>query len=449
MIKDFIRKHLGGNESLRRQAIFSGNWLFTKSVLLGGLDLIKTAMFARVLSATDYGVMALAVMTTGFLESFTTLALGPIIVRDGDDIEKRLRFYWGMKIVRGIILFFLAWYTAVPISIYYKNASLVWIIRFISISFLLDGLAGFGREMCFRKMDFKKISIYEIAASSIVLITGIFFLLFLRNIWALALYAVINSFFQFCISYIIYPWRIRIGFSKTILKYVISFGGAVIVINILNYAFSNIDRATVGKLIGIEQLGFYARGNFLALIPATYIASTLAPIFLPAFKKIADDPTRLRKAFLKVLGIYILLFGFASFILFVFSRTFVLIIYGEKWLPVLPVFRILLIFGIFKGVVTICPPVFFLKGRPWFGTLSTFISVAIFGLLCIPMTKAYQTTGTAWAVVIGGIIGHVIAIIFAYKLLLSPPTGSAESNEQKIISDAPSGFAKDYSEESN
>jgi O-antigen/teichoic acid export membrane protein len=88
-------------------------------------------------------------------------------------------------------------------------------------------------------------------------------------------------------------------------------------------------------------------------------------------------------------------------------------------LPLLPAFQILIIFGVSKGIVTVCPPVFFIAGKPWLITLSAAVMALLFGGMCIPMTVAYGINGTAWSVVMAAVSAHAISIVLAVYLLTS------------------------------
>ena len=417
MTKGSIWCHLGGGNSLRRRTIFGSGCLLARSIALGGIDLIRTVVFVRILAPDDYGLMALTTMATGFLNSFTFLGLEVLIQRDGDNYRERLPYYWTIKAFRGLLLLILAYSIAAPIAKYYNNPQLIPLIRFLGLSFLFAGCSGFGQEVCQRTMNFSKSMRYEVVGSIVVLIVGIICLFALRNVWALALYTVFTAAAQCVTSYLMFHWRPNIRFSRDIGRQVLVFSGSIIMINILNYIFNNFDRGVIGKLLDLQQLGYYARANFLALIPATYFVTIMAPVFMPAFRPIVDDPVRLKRAFLKVLVIYTLFYSCVGTGLFIFAEPFILILYGKKWLPVLPVFRILLIYGISKGIMSVCPSIFFLKGKPWLISLSTFVMVGCFCVLCIPATIKFHLIGTAWSVVIAALISHGISLILVFTLM--------------------------------
>lgn len=416
-----VRDLLGGPGSLRRRTIFGGNWLLGKSIATGLLDFAKTAVFARVLMEYDYGLMALAVMATGLLESFTSTGIEIQIQRDDEEWERNLPAYWTVKCVRGVVLFGLAWLGAPLLAAYYEDPQLTGLVRLLGTVFIFNGLSGFGREVRQRLMRFRAVAVADVTASAVVLAIGLVLLFTLRDVWVLALYNVLVAAGQFVVSYVLHPWRPRLRHDPVVLRKVLVFAGAIIGIQALNYLFGNLDRAVIGKFFDIGQLGFYARGHFLALLPTIYFANVVSPVFLPAFREIAHDPRRLRAAFLKTLGLYTILFAALGGGLFLFSRLFVLVVYGPDWLPVLPYFRVLLLFGVSKGVVTLLPTVFFLKEKPWLITLSTALMAGIMGLLLFPLIDRYGILGAAWAVTAAGVFSHLLSLAMALWLLRLPP----------------------------
>ena len=419
-----LQRLLGDPESLRRRTISGSRWLFLKSAVQGLVDLAKTAVFVRVLQPHDYGVMELAMMAVGLLEAFSTLGLDIMIQREGDDYQNRLKPYWTIKLVRGVALASLAWVAAIPLAAFYERAELVPLVRLMALSFLFNGLAGFGREIRQRQMAFGAVALVESLRSLLVFLIGLGLLFWLRDVWALAAYTVLTAFSLMVTSYILHPWRPGFRLDRSILRGVAAFSGSIVAINALNYLFNNFDRGLIGKLMSTEQLGYYGRGYFLALVPVVYLFNVISPVYLPAFRQVADDPAKWRRAFGKT---FLAVSGLAAGIgalCFLFSKLIVLTIYGEKWLPALPVFQILLIFSVSKGMVSICAPVFFLKGKPWLITLAAAVMVAAFGALCVPLTLAYQTAGTAWAVVLSGVASHALSFVLAFRLLSSPPPRS-------------------------
>jgi len=431
-VKSFILGHLGGKQSLRRRTIFGGGWMAVRHFSLAAVEIVKTVVFARILDAYAYGVMALVTMAVSFLDSFTTLGIEMVVIRDNDDYRKKLDYYWTIKAIRGVSLFLAAWVFAPLFASLYDKQELITLIRFMSVTFLFDGFSGFGREVYQRTMAFARGAGYEIAASTAAICAGIIVLFQTHSVWALAATSVFLSMGRFAASYALFPWVPRFRFNRDALKIVFTFGVSIIGMNALHYLFNNFDKAIIAKMYDLEQLGFYARANFLALLPATYLANAIAPVFLPSMRTIAGDPVRLKSAFYKATAAYSVMFGVIGLCLFVFARPFVLFLYGDQWLAVVPLFQIMIVFGTVKSMTGVCPTILILKGKPWVMTITAAVMVGVFCGLCIPMMNFIGLYGIAWSLVIAGVLSNGLAMVFSIRSLRSQ---RPESGAQRPVID--------------
>jgi len=423
----------GEEGSLRRRTIDGGQWSLLRSALQASVDLVRTMIFSRILFPDDYGLMALAMVAFFFLESLSAIGVDIQILRDRSTDQRRLDVYWTVRFFRGLILAVLMWVIAAPMADYYHRPELAGIIQFLSLFFLLKGVASFGREIRQRDMQFRTLAIVDSAASLFVLAAGLGSLFWFQNVWALAVYMVLETLVFAGTSYFLYPRRPRIRFDRGIAKEVLVFSGSIISITMLNYFFNNYDKGVIGKLLGIEALGYYARAYFLATVPVIYFTDVLAPVVLSSLRNIGTDRARFRVAFWKLslgIGSLCLSIGLAFFS---FSEELIRILYGERWLPILPVFHILLIFGVSKGLISVLPTLFFLEGKPWIITLTSFVMTAIFGLSCIPMTLSLGLEGMAWTIVFSAVTSHTLSFGIALYLLYGGERGEKRAGVERIL----------------
>ncbi len=416
-LKYILEPILGEKSSLRRQTIFGSNWLIFRSAVQAVADLVKTMIFSRILFPEDYGLMALAMIAFGLLESFSATGLEVKIQSDAECDDTKLNVYWTIKFARGLLLAVLTWFAAFPLAYYYGRPELVYVVRFLSLVFLARGLAGFGREIRQRNMEFKAVAITESIATIAVLISGLVVLLWVKDVWALAAYTVLESVALLVTSFLLHPMRPKIQFSKKIFRGVAVFSGSIIAINVLNYFFTNYDKGIVGKLLGIDMLGYYARAYFLAVMPAFYFANSIMPVILAVLRQAADDDLRLRNLFWKMFAALSSMSLLIGAVAYIFADDVVLFVYGDRWIPVVSFFKILLIFGISKCIVNIFPTLFYVRGKPWLIIIPTLIMVIIFGIICLPLTRLYGLEGTSWSVVVAAIISHVTAFFICFHQL--------------------------------
>ncbi len=401
---------LGEPGSLRRRTLSGGNWMLLRSVAVAGTDVIRAAVFARVLFPQDYGLMALATMVIGFLESFSATGIEFLIMREREEPVCKLPVYWTIMMTRGGILAILGSILAFPVAQFYHHPDLVPIICVLSLTFLIRWVGGFGHELRQRSMDFKQVALADTITALTELLISLALLLIFRTVWALVAYALIHATATTICSYVLHPWRASVQFDRVIVRSVLIFSSTVIGINLCNYFFTSFDVGVIGQLLDIEQVGLYARASFLALLPVTYLANVLAPVFLPVIGNIRNDPHRRSKAFLKILLAHIAFYGTIGVLMILLSKPILLLIYGERWLGVLGPFRILILYGISKAITSVSSMTLFAMDRPWIVTALTAMMACLFAILCIPLTRIWGIQGTAGAVAISGMLSHLASI---------------------------------------
>lgn len=405
-----LRALLGEQGSLRRQTLSGGNWMLLRSVTTAGADVVRAAVFARVLFPQDYGLMALATLVIGFLESFSATGIELMIMRERDDPRHRFPAYWTIMMIRGGFLTILGCILAFPLAYFYHRPDLVPVICVLSLTIMIRWMGGFGRELRQKMMAFKQVAIVDTIMAAVELLISLILLLIFRSVWALVAYALLHAIATAVTSYALYPWRPSFRLERSIVHSVLIFSSSVIGINACNYFFISFDVAVIGHILDVEQVGLYARASFLSLLPVTYLANVLAPVFLPVMGNIGNDPCRRRAAFWKILLAHIVFYGLIGILMVFLSEPILMLVYGERWLGALEAFRIMIVYGVSKAIASVSSMTLFALDRPWMVTVSSAMMAGVFAILCIPLTKTWGIEGTAGAVVIAGVLSHLTAI---------------------------------------
>jgi O-antigen/teichoic acid export membrane protein len=66
-----------------------------------------------------------------------------------------------------------------------------------------------------------------------------------------------------------------------------------------------------------------------------------------------------------------------------------------------------------KAIASVASMTLFTLDRPWMVTVSSAMMAGMFAILCIPLTRIWGIEGTAGAVVVSGILSHLVAITMA------------------------------------
>jgi lipopolysaccharide exporter len=164
--------------------------------------------------------------------------------------------------------------------------------------------------------------------------------------------------------------------------------------------FMHGDDLFVGKLLGVVALGFYTMAYKIGNMITTELVDSLRRVFFPAFSSLQNNIAMLRRAYLTTYHITTAIGGVFSVGLFWLAPEFVSVLLGEKWLPVIPVLRVLAIWGGVQMLSTNTAPLFRAVGRPdWWAKVQA-LKFSLLAVLIYPLSVKFGILGTAFAVLI-------------------------------------------------
>jgi O-antigen/teichoic acid export membrane protein len=137
-------------------------------------------------------------------------------------------------------------------------------------------------------------------------------------------------------------WRPGKPLKSSGVRSMLAFGGNLTGFRLVNYFSRNLDNILIGRYWGSQELGLYAKAYQLVLLPIQQINNPVNNVALPALCSLQDDPEKYCRYYYKAillistLGMPIVCFMFAA------ADKVILLMLGEQWLGVVPIFRFLM-----------------------------------------------------------------------------------------------------------
>jgi O-antigen/teichoic acid export membrane protein len=269
-------------------------------------------------------------------------------------------------------------------------------------------------------MDFRTLALFGLAVSAVNLLAAAIAAFLLHSVWALVIGALAGSVAALLLSYLVHPFRPRWRFSRERARELWGFGKFLTASSIVNYALTQGDDAYVGKFLGTESLGFYQLAYRLSNLPATSISQVLSQVTLPAYSAMQHDLGRLRATYLRMLKLTALVaFPIAAGLL-VLAPVIVGVLYGAKWMPMVPAFQILCLFGLERAIGATSSPIFLALGKPDIGLRVLTVKLIAMALCIVPLTAGYGIAGTSVAVTLSAIVVQSALVPVVGKSLQIP-----------------------------
>lgn len=186
----------------------------------------------------------------------------------------------------------------------------------------------------------------------------------------------------------------------------VAFGADLTGFNFANFFARNLDNILIGRYWGGVQLGLYERAYKLLLFPLTQITNPLSRVMVPALSRMATEPERYRRAYLRVmrLVLFATLPGVAVSI--AMADTLIPFLLGAQWSESAPIFAALGFAGLVQPLNNPAGWLFVSQGRSreflYWGVATAAFAVSAFAI------------GIAW-----GALG--VAIAYAISEYIKTP----------------------------
>jgi O-antigen/teichoic acid export membrane protein len=376
-----------------------------------------TIVLARLLMPEMFGIMAMAESVVRIIYVLQEMGFGQAYIqrRDTDKEDQIASVNTTFLISYGLnfAVFIPCQLFAPDISNMLDMPDLLPVLRVLVFIFLITPFTDIQVLMLQKELSFGKLSIAEIVhgISHVMISCCLAFLGY--GVWSLV-FGTLGSRVLFAILLLRQTgWRPITIFNIKIAKELFSFGKYIWCLGMLSAAGRFFDKAIVGKFWGVNNLGYYNLSLSLCHLLVELIDKLIHTISFPVFSMRNQDKDALenaiRVALMNVTNIaFPIGFGLISI-----SHLFVPIVYGEKWMPIVPLVNVLAIYTIVQCVTPITGNVLKAVGKPQsLLYLSLFHHILLFSLFLL--FKNYETIGICYAVVItvttSGVISFLLII---------------------------------------
>ena len=370
-------------------------------------------VLARLLAPQDFGLMAMALVVTCFIDLFKDMGTVASIIQKSDVDDDLLSSLFYLNLLFGVFCGSVLALFAGPLSRFYGDPRLVDILRVLGATFFITSASLVKKALMERNMMFDKIAKVELASVFIHGVSAIVFAYFGWGVWSLVLGALAASLASTILYWLSIPWHPILHFKWSDITPVLYFSMNLSGAQTLAYVMTNIDKLIVGRYLGASALGYYDLARRLLSIPGSTVSDVLNRVLFPGFSKIKDDNIQLKEKYLRACGAISIITFPVLCGLWVMAKPVILVVFGSKWEPVVPLIQVLTPVAIMLSLaVSTGPMIFLTKGR----TDLLFKWHIVVGIIS---TLGY-VAGLRWGIN-GVAIGYLISqIILTYPIFSIP-----------------------------
>jgi len=330
------------DESLTTKALRGLKWTYASTLAIAALQVVYTAIMARLLAPEAFGIVAMAGVMLRFVTYFAQLGVGQAIVQKKELTDEDVRVAFTVSVLLGA-LFFVFVYAAAPLATHIMpQEALVPILQVLAFSFVLNGLSSISVNLMKRDLKFRELMFIEIIAFTIGYgLFGIGAALSGLGVWSLVIATLSYSLITVFLSYPFAKHGVLPLVRWESLKPLVSFGGRVSTISFFEFIGSSLDTLTIGRLLGSKPLGIYNRAYMLVNLPIYNLTTSMSKVLFPSFSRIQAERDKLQLAYLSAITIVGALITPACVGISMTAREIVPVVLGPNWAQAIPVLSIL------------------------------------------------------------------------------------------------------------
>jgi len=316
-------------------------WFTSSSALWQAFSWVFTVYLARVLAPEDYGVMALAGAFHPYLLLLATLKLDLWYVQRSEvdkDVEKTA---FTLVMALAVMVSVFCMLTASQVAVFMEDERVKDVFLVMAISFLLKGLSAVPEAKLKRELNFKPIALMNISVGFLRQVLTLVLAIEGYGYWALMIGQLFGDFLSTIWLNVASPIKFGFKFDRSLSREALKFGGLTAGGIIFWAGGTKIDDLLVGKMLGVEFLGFYSMAYMLAELPLSKMNAFMSSILLSYFSKLKDNREVLLKSYLDVTRGMSLIIVPGLFGMAIVAPELIPLMIGEKWTPIIPMFQVM------------------------------------------------------------------------------------------------------------
>ena len=390
----------------------SGFRMFTRV-----LSFLKTAVLARALTPSQFGIFGIATLVLAFLEMIAETGINIILIQSRRKIDEYISSAWMISIIRGIFISLFIIILLPLITSFFNTPNASNILLLISIVPFIRGFINPSEIKYQKDLKFHYEFWFRTAIFAFDAMVAIIFVTLTHSVYSLVWGLMAGALLEVALSFILVRPLPGLHINKNYFNEIFHKGKWVTAYGIFNYVPQKGDSLTVGKVMGVASLGIYEMAYSISTLPISEITDVVSKVVFPVYAKIVNDKKRLKAAFIKSTSIIAMLTIALGAILFLFPSQIVNVVLGDKWLSAIPVLRVLVVYGVLRAISGSASALFLGAGKQNYVTQMTFLRFAGLAITIYPLVRMFGLVGAGYSALISVLVEIPVIVHYVVKVL--------------------------------
>lgn len=330
-----------------------------------GIQFIVTIVIARALLPSDFGVVGLLTVFIALGQILLDSGFSQALIQKKDASQIDLSSVYFLNMLVGIVIYFILFFASPYIADFYDIPELT---SYARVLFLIIPINSFGliqNVIIQKELDFRKTATANIVSAVLSGLIGVTLAYSGFGIWSLVAQQLSIHFIKTFLYILQRRWMPVWKINIDAVKEMFAFSMNLMFHSIVNVTMKNVYVLVIGKFFPVSQVGYYTQADKFQEISASTISEVVMKVSFPALVQKRDEPQFLKEAYVKIFNTTIFLIAPLMVLLMCIAEPLFRLLLTEKWLPAVPYFRILCLYGMMLPLLQISYNLYklFKKGR--------------------------------------------------------------------------------------
>jgi len=373
----------------------------------------RSVLLMRLLAPDQFGFVTLALFFMTFLMPFSSFGIDSALIQQRNPGKEVFSTHFVLRLALAIAILALG-LSVSPVlrRIYADQVVVVDVFLVLLVINVLTASFSTPGAVLRRDMRFGAIAFLNLLSSLAMTITAPLLAYLGAGLWSLVVEQAAGPVIRW-IGYWVFlrPWRLSLRFDWDEAKSLLRFGRHVLSAHVLGILLDRFDDFWIGTALGPTPLGYYSRAYEVAQYPERILGTPITNVFFSTYAAVKGDQKELSKAFFRSSSFLVRTGLLVAVVLMLVVPEVTLILFGETWAPIVPVFRLMLVYVILDPFYVNLSYLVIGAGRPDWLARTRLMQVSLFVVTVILFAYFWGISGVALAADLMMLSGTVALVL--------------------------------------
>jgi O-antigen/teichoic acid export membrane protein len=398
-------------EDLKQAAVAGVRWTTAARVAIEAITLVAAIVLARLIPPAGFGQAVVPLILVPLAVIFTFEGFGSALVQRKTIERTHIEAAMFASLLTGALLTAAVVALARPVGEPLFGTATAHLLVMISPVFLLAGLGAVSRSLLWRRLDFRRVSLIELASLGFAAVASVGLALVSGlDASAIVLGALAGAVVTTVLLLVAVPPPLPI-WHRGAIKEVMAFGLPASGAGLTYVAITNATLAVAAVRLSAAQVGLFWRAFQLGVIYQEKISGIMVRLAFPVYSR-TSDLDELRRFHERATRIHAAVLLPLLALLMVTAQDLVPWLFGPRWAPAAAPVQVLCVAGMIAAILTGYPQIMLAAGKPRALLSFNVVLLAVY-IGASWIAAPYGITALAYAVV--GV--HVFLLLSVYGVL--------------------------------